>query len=154
MPADAQGKFTVEQRREQVAQLYLAGATQPAIAKQLGVALGTVNRDIQHVKAVWRERQIEAMDDAVAKHLEELDFMRREILKKYAGDGNKDKTQPKRPMNPSEAVRILDRLIAIQEREAKLLGLDAPQRQHVTTTPTTIEIVFGGDDDQSTDTYS
>lgn len=37
MPADAKGKFTIEQRREQVAQLYLAGANQTAIAKQLGI---------------------------------------------------------------------------------------------------------------------
>jgi hypothetical protein len=139
MPADAQGKFTVEQRREQVAQLYLAGATQPAIAKQLGVALGTVNRDIQHVKAMWRESQIEAMDDAVTRHLTELDFIRQQLRLDY---------------NATKNPNILKELIRVQEREAKLLGLDAPQRQHVTTTPTTIEIVFGGDDDQSTDTYS
>ena len=37
MPTDARDRLTIEQRREQVAQLYLAGANQTAIAKQLGI---------------------------------------------------------------------------------------------------------------------
>ena len=131
MPADAKGKFTIEQRREQVAQLYLAGANQTAIAKQLGVALGTVNKDIQHVKAMWKQSQIEAMDDAVTRHLTELDFIRQQLRMDY---------------NTSKSITTLKELLRVQEREAKLLGLDAPVKQVTNHSPQRIEIVFGEQD--------
>ena len=142
--SEAQNQLEREQRRKEVARLYLHGNSQRAIAEILGVGVATVNRDISYIQDEWKKTQLETMDNAIAKQLTELDFMRKQFLSKYT---TKD-------LSPLDAVHILDRLFKVQEREAKLLGLDAPQRQHVTTTPTTIEIVFGGDDDQSTDTYS
>ena len=108
MPADAQGKFTVEQRRTQVSQMYLAGATQPVIAKTLGVGLATVNRDIKHIQSVWKQSQLETMDEAIVKHLAELDYIRQRLHADYQN---------------SKSITTLKELIRVQEREAKLLGL-------------------------------
>ena len=135
MPLDARDRLTIEQRREQVAQLYLAGANQTAIAKQLGISQPTVVRDIQYVKAMWKESQIEAMDDAVTRHLTELDFIRQQLRNDYAN---------------SKSITTLKELIRVQEREAKLLGLDAPVKQVTNHSPQRIEIVFG-DQDAPTD---
>ena len=135
MPLDARDRLTIEQRREQVAQLYLAGANQTAIAKQLGISQPTVVRDIQYVKAMWKESQIEAMDDAVTRHLTELDFIREQLRNDYAN---------------SKSITTLKELIRVQEREAKLLGLDAPVKQVTNHSPQRIEIVFG-DQDAPTD---
>ena len=131
MPADAQGKFTVEQRRTQVSQMYLAGATQPVIAKTLGVGLATVNRDIKHIQSVWKQSQLETMDEAIVKHLAELDFIRQRLHADYAN---------------SKSITTLKELIRVQEREAKLLGLDAPVKQVTNHSPRGIEVVFGGQD--------
>jgi len=131
MPADAQGKFTVEQRRTQVSQMYLAGATQPVIAKTLGVGLATVNRDIKHIQGVWKQAQLETMDEAIVKHLAELDYIRQQLRNDYAN---------------SKSVSSLKELIRVQEREAKLLGLDAPVKQVTNHSPQRIEIVFGEQD--------
>ena len=131
MPLDARDRLTIEQRREQVAQLYLAGANQTAIAKQLGISQPTVVRDIQYVKAMWKESQIEAMDDAVTRHLTELDFIREQLRNDYQN---------------SKSITTLKELIRVQEREAKLLGLDAPVKQVTNHSPQRIEIVFGGED--------
>lgn len=135
MPLDARDRLTIEQRREQVAQLYLAGANQTAIAKQLGISQPTVVRDIQYVKAMWKESQIEAMDDAVTRHLTELDFIREQLRNDYQN---------------SKSITTLKELIRVQEREAKLLGLDAPVKQVTNHSPQRIEIVFG-DQDAPTD---
>ena len=131
MPLDARDRLTIEQRREQVAQLYLAGANQTAIAKQLGISQPTVVRDIQYVKAMWKESQIEAMDDAVTRHLTELDFIREQLRNDYQN---------------SKSITTLKELIRVQEREAKLLGLDAPVKQVTNHSPQRIEIVFGDQD--------
>ena len=131
MPLDARDRLTIEQRREQVAQLYLAGANQTAIAKQLGISQPTVVRDIQYVKAMWKESQIEAMDDAVTRHLTELDFIREQLRNDYQN---------------SKSITTLKELIRVQEREAKLLGLDAPVKQVTNHSPQRIEIVFGSED--------
>ena len=135
MPADAQGKFTVEQRRTQVSQMYLAGATQPVIAKTLGVGLATVNRDIKHIQGVWKQSQLETMDEAIVKHLAELDYIRQRLHADYEN---------------SKSITTLEKLIRVQEREAKLLGLDAPVKQVTNHSPQRIEIVFG-DQDAPTD---
>ena len=127
----AQKKFEVEQRRNQVANMYLAGLTLEYIGKQLGVSTVQIHKDVKHIKNAWRQAQLETMDEAIVKHLAELDFIRQQLRNDYAN---------------SKSVSTLKELIRVQEREAKLLGLDAPVKQVTNHSPQRIEIVFGGED--------
>ena len=127
----AQGKFEVEQRRARVAEMYLNGLTQDAIAHSIGVGLATVHRDIKYIQGVWKQSQLETMDQAIVKHLAELDYIRQRLHADYAN---------------SKSITTLKELIRVQEREAKLLGLDAPVKQVTNHSPQRIEIVFGDQD--------
>ena len=131
----AQKKFEVEQRRNQVANMYLAGLTLEYIGKQLGVSTVQIHKDVKHIKNAWKQTQLETMDESIVKHLAELDYIRQQLRNDYAN---------------SKSVSTLKELIRVQEREAKLLGLDAPVKQVTNHSPQRIEIVFG-DQDAPTD---
>ena len=127
----SQNKFEVEQRRNQVASMYLAGLTLEVIAKQLGVSTVQIHKDVKHIKNAWKQTQLETMDESIVKHLAELDYIRQQLRNDYAN---------------SKSITTLKELIRVQEREAKLLGLDAPVKQVTNHSPQRIEIVFGEQD--------
>ena len=131
----SQNKFEVEQRRNQVASMYLAGLTLEVIAKQLGVSTVQIHKDVKHIKNAWKQTQLETMDESIVKHLAELDYIRQQLRNDYQN---------------SKSITTLKELIRVQEREAKLLGLDAPVKQVTNHSPQRIEIVFG-DQDAPTD---
>ena len=127
----SQNKFEVEQRRNQVASMYLAGLTLEVIAKQLGVSTVQIHKDVKHIKNAWKQTQLETMDESIVKHLAELDYIRQQLRNDYQN---------------SKSITTLKELIRVQEREAKLLGLDAPVKQVTNHSPQRIEIVFGDQD--------
>ena len=127
----AQKKFEVEQRRNQVANMYLAGLTLEYIGKQLGVSTVQIHKDVKHIKNAWKQTQLETMDESIVKHLAELDYIRQQLRNDYQN---------------SKSITTLKELIRVQEREAKLLGLDAPVKQVTNHSPQRIEIVFGSED--------
>ena len=127
----SQNKFEVEQRRNQVASMYLAGLTLEVIAKQLGVSTVQIHKDVKHIKNAWKQTQLETMDESIVKHLAELDYIRQQLRNDYQN---------------SKSITTLKELIRVQEREAKLLGLDAPVKQVTNHSPQRIEIVFGSED--------
>jgi len=127
----SQNKFEVEQRRNQVASMYLAGLTLEVIAKQLGVSTVQIHKDVKHIKNAWKQTQLETMDESIVKHLAELDYIRQQLRNDYQN---------------SKSITTLKELIRVQEREAKLLGLDAPVKQVTNHSPQRIEIVFGEQD--------
>jgi len=105
-----------DQRRVRVMRMYNSGLTMTAIAEKIGVGVGTVDRDIKHVLS---EHLRVPTQEYVARHLAEQDDLRRAVFAQ-ALTGDLD---------------AWDRVLRLQERQAKLLGLDAPQRvvAHVST---------------------
>ena len=89
------------------------GLTHRAIAARLGVAPATAYRRVRHALDQVNQRNVED-----AGTLRDLEAMRLDALQEAVwqqaldGDG-----------------KALDRILAIMGRRAKLLGLDAPQRQ-------------------------
>ena len=71
-------RLAVLQRRQQVAELALQGLSQTAIAKQLGVAQGTIAGDLNVIRRQWRESAIRDFDQARAVELQKLDLIERE----------------------------------------------------------------------------
>ena len=89
------------------------------IAQRLGVPVASAYR---YVNDHWQE--ISDATDEVAElvrdlELEKLDRLERILSPKVDAD------------NMDVSLRIVDRLLRIQERRAKLLGLEAPQKRDV-----------------------
>ena len=119
MPKTTADRDRVAERRTQVAALLLASRTQREIADTLEVSVGTVNADVQAIRAEWAERRATSYDEWVAEQLAVLDRLQRSMLP-VAVTGN------------SGAV---DRVLAIMDRRTRLLGLDKPQQhEHVVLT--------------------
>ena len=126
--------FEMQKRRKEVASLYLKGYTQQQIADKLEVSRQTINGDVQAVLAQWREETSHAMSERVAKQAMQLEDMRLRAWTAYtkAVAENRDGQSEKRPRSEKE-LNAIALLLRIQEREAKLYGLDAPNRTEVST---------------------
>jgi hypothetical protein len=104
------------ERRRQVAALMLRKKTQRQMAAALGVSLQTINADVAAVRAEW---QASRLDDADATITEELATLA------VAQDAIWDQVEQGR-------AHVIDRLLAIMDRRAKYLGLDAPAKTQET----------------------
>jgi hypothetical protein len=103
-------------RRTKVATLRLAHLTQPEIAAQLGVGIGTVNRDLQAIRQEWAQRRDTAYEDWLAEELAKLDRLERALL----------------PLALQGSAPVADRILSIMDRRARMMGLDKPTRAEVT----------------------
>lgn len=141
----------IVKRRKEVASLYLKGYTQQQIADRLEVSRVTINRDVQAVLAQWRDETSHDMSERVAKQAMELADMRLRAWSAYQKAVGESKENGQRPKSEKE-LNALALLLRIQEREAKLYGLDAPSRTEVST-PEPIQIQWlMSDESNDTDT--
>lgn len=104
-------------RRMQVADLLTSGVTdQSRIAGRLGVNQSTVSRDIKIIEAQWHERAAEAIDIAKGKDLDRTE----RLIEALWPDAITGKW------------RATDRVIALMQHRARLLGLNAPEKREDT----------------------
>jgi predicted transcriptional regulator len=111
MPRRTSAKATQAERRAQVAEMYRKGYTQMQIAVALGTTQGTVSRDVRWLLDEWQKTHVHEVNDAVTKQLDELRELRLNAWKQF---------------EQTERKAWLDVILNVQEREAKLLGLNAP----------------------------
>lgn len=102
----------IASRRAQVAALRLSQYSQAEIAARLDVSVGTVNSDLQALREEWAERRFTSYDSWVEEELATLDKMQRAFL----------------PLALSGQTSAADRVLAVMDRRAKLVGLDKPQQ--------------------------
>jgi hypothetical protein len=129
----------IEHRRQQVAEHYLTGWTQAAIARELAVSQATVSADLKVIRRQWRESGIRDFDEAVQEELHKYQILEREAWSGWQrsqepaemsrivqGETGKkaEKTVRQRTGDP-RFLELVHRAIA--GRRA-LLGLDAPTR--------------------------
>lgn len=101
----------VSEERQQCYQLRLAGVSTQAIAKQLGISVGTVhNRVTQEIQSreeplaeEMRKMQLDRLDDWLVR------------LNAQVRDGR-------------QVARSIEVALRVEERRAKLMGIDAPER--------------------------
>lgn len=102
----------VEARRAVVAQLVLGHFSVRAIAADIGVSKSQIQRDIEALRLEWQESRRAAVDAQVAEDLQRLTALERTL---WPGALRGD-------------LAAMDRLLRIQERRSRLLGLDAPAK--------------------------
>lgn len=78
MPYQNKKRIELEERRHEVIQMKLAGATERQIAAQFGVSQPQINRDVNHVLKAWAE---ENMGNASKVHALEMARYSRLLLK-------------------------------------------------------------------------
>lgn len=106
----------IEERRVRVAQLLLARYSLRQIAQVCGTSRMTAQRDVEAVRAEWLAHRMGSVEQIAADDLARLDRAEAAIWDQIE-DGK---------------LYAIDRLLAIMERRAKLLGLDVPTKVDLT----------------------
>lgn len=102
-------RFDIEGRRQHVAAMLLENKSERQIARALSIGVATACRDIAAVRSEWQERRLTDVGQWVAEENARLDVAMAAIWPKIlTGD-----------------TWHIDRMLAIMERRAKYLGLDA-----------------------------
>lgn len=105
-------------RRDHVRQGILEHKTQRAIARELGVSVSVVNGDIKALRLEWQRARLEAVDTIADEELQRLAAIEATLWPSLT-DSN---------LSLANRLAVVDRLLKIQERRAKLLGTDeAPE---------------------------
>lgn len=66
---------TMQDRRRQVAELYLRGKTQTEIAAQVGMTGATISRDLKAIRQEWRASTLLDFDEAKNRELAKIDAL-------------------------------------------------------------------------------
>jgi len=137
-PEQVKKALEIEQRRVKVAELKLKARSVRAIAKELGVGVGTISRDIEAVFARTREFANASIRAERAISLARLELATEAILPTITTSADEVFEDGERPSFEDLATAMgsrldaVDRLVKLDARKAKLLGLEAPQAIVVT----------------------
>jgi hypothetical protein len=137
--ADAHRRLELLRRRQSVADLYVQGLSQMAIAERLNTSQATVSADLKQIRREWRESAIRDFDHAQDRELAKIDRLEREAWAAWErsqkpqqsavieGEGAQ---QPRRKMMRSQNgdPRYLELVHKCVAARCALLGLNAPQR--------------------------
>lgn len=106
-------------RRSLAIELRVNGKPIREIAKQLGVSVGTAHSDVTAVMAEVADVTAEQAETERKLQLERIDKATELCMRLIAEADEKD------------GLAAIDRLVKLEDRRAKLLGTDAPERSEV-----------------------
>lgn len=107
---------SIDQRRLEVVRLYtVEKKTQQEIAALLNVSVGTVNSDIKAMRGSWRASSQEQVDEYIQTQMDKLDELYGYLMPKII----------------EGSARHVEVAVQILTRQAKLMGLDAPEKREV-----------------------
>lgn len=146
MPANRGKREAIIERRARVARLYYQRIPMRRIAAMIGISLGQVHADVAAVRKRWQQEMAEDFAKHKADQLAGINERRAEAWRgwrrslktaekrfaKRVNDGGDVREESGRTEEgQSGDPRFLTVLNQLDEREAKLLGLDAPEKhQH------------------------
>ncbi len=132
----SQKKAQIEYRRSRVSKLYLKGATQAEIARELDVAQATISGDLKAIRKEWKENRIHNVDELIAEEQKRIQQIEQaawaalersqqplettRIIQKN-GEKRAEKLVRQQTVDP----RLLNTLLRASERRCALLGLHA-----------------------------
>lgn len=133
-PKQYGAEMAIELRRERVAKLRVRGYSMREIAAEVGVSLETVHSDVHAVL----DRTIDSADDAIKREravsVARLDAALRSIWPLIDSDGDEpddDGDIEATIARATKRLEAIDRVVRLDARRAKLLGLDTPTKQEV-----------------------
>lgn len=131
----------IAKRRQDVAERYLRGEYQSAIAQSLHVDTATISRDLAAIRIQWLASAVRDFDAAKAQELAKIDEVERaawaawerstrdkEVAVQEAGADKRLKKATLRKEGQSGNPAFLSTILTCIERRCAILGLDAPKR--------------------------
>jgi len=130
-----QEKAKIEHRRMRVAELYLKGWTQVAIARELGVSQATVSGDIKANRKEWRTQRLDNMEELALEEQKRLLQIEREAWSGWERSQqpvettritqrNGEKTAEKKIRQQAGDPRFLKILLEAKQKRCDLLQLN------------------------------
>jgi len=129
--------------RRAIAEYYLKGWLQSAIAAELGISQQTVSNDLRALQVQWEKSALRDFDTMRGEELAKIDNLEREYWAGWLRSGKNEETLVKKAKDGkgTEAIktskgqagdpRFLAGIERCIERRCKLLGIDAPaQHEH------------------------
>ena len=131
----------IEERRHQAWLLRVKGKSVREIATALNVSVGTAHSDLKAVLERTKSENNEAAEDHRVLSLSRLDRALSTIedaLEAMSIRTNEDGEVIAAGIDHELRLKALDRLVKLEERRAKLLGLDAPVKSEVEANVTNV----------------
>ena len=139
-------KINAQQRRPQVAQLYLDGWRQTAIAEEFGVSQAQISNDLKAIRKDWVASAVRDFDQLKEQELQRVDNLEREYWEQYQASKKPKKSKVSRQVKGDResieaTVREEERLgnptylNGVQwciEQRCKILGIYAAVKNEVT----------------------
>src|SRR5487761_1711912 len=136
---NAPRRLELVRRRQAVADLYVQGFSQTAIAERSNISQATVSADLKQIRREWRESTIRDFDHAQDRELQKIDRLERESWAAWERSQKPQQSavlegentqQPRRKTMRSQNgdPRYLDLVHKCIAARCGLLGLNAPQR--------------------------
>ena len=150
MPLEPSRSLRVNIRRKRVADLYLQGWTQSAIAAEVGVKQPTVCTDLKKIQADWKESAVRDFDLRREIELQKIDRVEREAWaawersqkpsqSAYTTDEANQRHTRRHVKNSNGDPRFLEIVHKCIGARRELLGLDAPTRMEIETDGPTLD---------------
>lgn len=141
MPASKAQRAATAKRRAEAVAMRIAGADFDTIAGQLGYAdRASAHKDVTRAleqAVVEQSRSVEVYREEELQRLDALLVEAWTVLKRQhvsVSHGRVVRDENDEPiLDDGPTLSAIDRILRIQERKAKFLGLDAPQRHEVVT---------------------
>lgn len=139
-------RFQMLKDQETVARMRYNGAQEIEIAQALGYSQPTASRDIAKIVARWEQSIVGTMDDMRRHELAKLDMMEEELMEQFErskadytkkvieeGSGGKAGSKKGRIETGSQIgdPRFIQAMLGVQDRRAKLIGMDAPSQSEL-----------------------
>lgn len=117
-----QKKIMLQDRRRRIAEIYAKypKIKQREVADMLGVDRAQVSRDLKIITQEWQEERITAFEIHLARQLEELEEIKDDCKQRLG-----------RIKNAHQGSRWTEMQIKCLDRQAKLLGLYAPEKHMI-----------------------
>ena len=147
MPANIAKQAEVAERRTRVIAMKSRGARYADIARELGITESTARKDASLGFSLRAAELRSTVDEIIAEQIEELDSIRalawRDAITRHPHVTQSGRTA----LNPDGSIvydtapndRARRTLLAVQERKAKLLGLDAALKINIKAEIVTME---------------
>ena len=137
--SDAHQKTEIANRRREVAEKYLRGATIQQIADEYGIDKAQISRDLKHIREQWLEASINHIDQKKAIELAKLDHLEMTYwdgwerslknAKTITSENNlgaKRKTTQTQTMSGNPA--FLDGVLKCIDKRCQILGIEATKK--------------------------
>ena len=141
MAAPRRTPFECERDRHEIAQSYLKGKTQAAVAEQLGISRDMVTYDLKVIQAKWREDTALDLDVHKAEQLAKLDELERTHWEAWEESKQDKETRTARTYEHGSGTgtestlrkeasvgnqSFLDGVLRVIRQRCRILGLELP----------------------------